>query len=444
MPTGAGGKRAVNRGRVRLVALLDGRVVGSVWQVADGKLRFVYEDDWRSDAEAYPLSLSLPLTAQEHPNDPTLAFLWGLLPDNDRTLHHYARRFNVSQSNPVALLERLGADCAGAVQFAPPDGVEALLEANRSQQMDVEWLDETAVARELREVRERGIPGVSRLGTGQFSLAGAQPKTALLEMDGRWGRPTGRTPTNRILKPPAGDLRDFAENEHLCLSLASALGLGAASSRVQHFEGEVAIVLERFDRVLYDGAWRRIHQEDICQALGVHPLRKYQNEGGPGIENIVALLRDVSEDSQGDVHRLLAMTMLNWILVGTDAHAKNFALLHRPRRATRLAPFYDIASYLPYADAGLHRMKMAMSIGGEYRVRRIGRSQWSELARANGISEGQVLQLLDDILNRLPSALHAVVQAAVGDGLSETVVTDFADRVGARVEACGGLNPPPG
>ena len=38
---------------------------------------------------------------------------------------------------------------------------------------------------------------------GRWSLAGAQAKLALLEVEGRWGRPTGAIPTNRIVKPRA-------------------------------------------------------------------------------------------------------------------------------------------------------------------------------------------------------------------------------------------------
>ena len=105
--------------------------------------------------------------------------------------------------------------------------------------------------------------------TGQFSLAGAQPKTALLFDGQRWGVPGGRTPTTHILKPPIRGLDGHAENEHLCLALARALGLPAAHSEVRRFGDETAIVVERYERTRRPGSIRRLHQEDMCHTNAV-------------------------------------------------------------------------------------------------------------------------------------------------------------------------------
>jgi len=127
-----------------------------------------------------------------------------------------------------------------------------------------------------------------------FSLAGAQPKTALLFGNNRWGVPSGRVPTTHILKPPTGEFDGHAENEHFSLELGRALGLPVVDSRIMRFQDEVAIVVERYDRVRTAAGLRRVHQEDLCQALVITPTRKYQNEGGPGILDIVELLRTYS------------------------------------------------------------------------------------------------------------------------------------------------------
>ncbi|MGA7631477.1 MAG: HipA domain-containing protein [Terriglobales bacterium] len=119
--------------------------------------------------------------------------------------------------------------------------------------------------------------------TGQFSLAGAQPKTALLLEGRRWGVPSGRTPTTHILKPPTGEWDGHAEIEHFCLLLARASGLVVPNSSVRRFRAEIAIVIERYDRIRSSDGWLRVHQEDMCQALGLHPAKKYENEGGPGV-----------------------------------------------------------------------------------------------------------------------------------------------------------------
>lgn len=423
-------------GHPKLIALLDGHVVGEIYQLATGQLRFVYDAAWRANPDAYPLSLSMPLTASEHRHQAINAFLWGLLPDNTRTLELYGRQFGVSSGNPVALLAHLGADCAGAVQFATPENLDEVRGASSARQR-VEWISETEVAAELRSVREQGIPGTENRTFGRFSLAGAQPKIALLERDGRWGRPGGRTPTNRILKPPSREFAGFAENEHFCLDLARELGLGAVRSRVLRFDDEVAVVVDRFDRLENDGKCRRIHQEDICQALAIPPTQKYENEGGPGIAKIISLVRASSQEPASDVDRFVDATLLNWVLVATDAHAKNYALLHGPRGGVRLAPFYDVASYLPYAGRRLHQVKLAMSIGGEYLARRIVRPQWSRLAKQNNLAEDAVLERGRRLLQALPEAAQRVRTRSMGEGLDRSTIENLCALVLQRSEGCG-------
>src|SRR6202043_1593433 len=111
------------------------------------------------------------------------------------------------------------------------------------------WLDEAAVAERLRLLRADPSAGREAKDTGQFSLAGAQPKTPLLFENGRWGVPSGRVPTSHILKPPTGEFDGHAENEHFSLELARALGLAVPNSAIMHFENEIAIVVERYDRI---------------------------------------------------------------------------------------------------------------------------------------------------------------------------------------------------
>jgi len=49
-----------------LIALLDGKKVGHLRKGARGRVIFVYSQAWREAQDAYPLSLSMPLAAQEH------------------------------------------------------------------------------------------------------------------------------------------------------------------------------------------------------------------------------------------------------------------------------------------------------------------------------------------------------------------------------------------
>jgi serine/threonine-protein kinase HipA len=98
-----------------LVALLDGNEVGRVRNDARGRLTFVYDSVWRGKAGAYPLSLSMPLAAEKHGPAAVAAFLWGLLPDNERVLDRWAKKFQVSAEIYKSLE---GRDCSYSAALA--------------------------------------------------------------------------------------------------------------------------------------------------------------------------------------------------------------------------------------------------------------------------------------------------------------------------------------
>jgi serine/threonine-protein kinase HipA len=423
----------------QLAVLLGGQVAGTLTQGSGGTLELDYDDAYRESVNALPVSLSMPLSDRTHRGAVVRAFCQGLLPDNETVLERWARDFRVSAGNPFALLSHVGEDCAGAVQFVPADEIEALLEHRGS----VLLLSDEQIGERLRALRRD--PAAWHLdGTGQFSLAGAQAKTALYFGDGHWGEPSGAVPTTHILKPAIAGFDDHDLNEHLCLTAARIIGLRSANSRVLSFAGERAIVVERYDRVpAARGQVLRIHQEDMCQALGVPPSAKYQSEGGPTPEQIIDLLRsEVSPNAvaEPEVDRFVDAVALNWLLAGTDAHAKNYSILMVPGQ-TRLAPLYDVASSLPYDDMYLPRLRLAMRIGSEYRVDAIGGRHWEAFAERNHLDAGRLNARIDDLARRLPDAVREAASAdavtALRSGLPErlvAVVDEHAKRCRAALE----------
>ena len=353
-----------------LVVVADRRIMGEIRRDRRGRLMFVYDDRWRSSDAAYPLSLSMPLVVGQHEHVRIEPWLWGLLPDNEAILARWGRRFHVSPGNAFALISAVGEDCAGAIQLVRPDRVDDFL---RDDGRPVEWLTEADIAERLRVLRRDQAAWRMVHDTGQFSLAGAQPKTAFLFDGQRWGVPYGSMPTTHILKPPIAGLDGHAENEHLCLALARALGLPAVRSEVRKFENESAIVVERYDRTHRAGSIRRLHQEDMCQVLGLPPTKKYQNEGGPGCAVLSEAIWTHSGVPDEDTRTFARAIMLNWIIGGTDAHAKNFSMLIGSEGRGRLAPLYDMASMLPY-DGSPNKLKMATKIGGNTDSKRFTRA----------------------------------------------------------------------
>lgn len=285
-----------------LFVLLGEHDVGRLTRDNAGSLTFEYEAAWLADESAYPLSISMPLTQTRHSGDVVAAYLWGLLPDNEIILDGWAKRFKVSARDPFAILANVGEDCPGAVRFVTPERRDKVTRENEKKR-DIAWLDEHAIAERLRALHRDGSAWRAAADTGQFSLGGAQP--ALFSDGKRWGVPSGRVPTTHILKPGSPDLEGHAENEHFCLVLAGEAGLPVARSRVMHFEDQVAIVVERYDRLRDGNAVVRVHQEDCCQALGVLPVNKYENVGGPGARAIATLLRERSRSSQEDLDTFL-------------------------------------------------------------------------------------------------------------------------------------------
>jgi serine/threonine-protein kinase HipA len=375
----------------------------------------------------------MPLGAEEHGPAVVQAFLWGLLPDNERVLDRWAKKFQVSARNVFALISHVGEDCAGAVQFVTPDRQEAL----KSGQGDkVEWLDEAAVAKRLQALREDHAAWRLPRDTGQFSLAGAQPKTALLLQKGRWGVPAGRIPTTHILKPPTGHFDGHAENEHICLLLARQLGLPAAETKVIRFEKEIAIVIERYDRQVVGDGIARIHQEDICQARGIMPTKKYQNEGGPSPSDIVELLRTYSTDREADIDTFVDALAFNWLVAGTDAHAKNYSLLLAGGPEVRLAPVYDIASILLYDDVDFQKVKLAMKIGDEYELSQIGLHQWQKFAREMRLDVDKLRSGLIQMAEQLPDLVTNVHAQAQKDGLDNATAGRLTKELIARATDC--------
>lgn len=415
-----------------LIVVLHDAVAGTLRRLPGGRLRFDYDAEYRARATPTPLSVSIPTQVRSHPDRVVTPWLWGLLPDNEAVLSRWAREFHASASSPFSMLATpIGHDCAGAVRFATPDRVDEVI----GRPGAVTWLTDDDVAQRLRELREDATAWLGRGFTGQFSLAGAQAKTALLCEGGRWGVPSGSTATSHILKPAVAGLDDHDLNEHLCLDAARRAGLAVAHTRVARFGDESAIVVDRYDRRPLNGRLLRVHQEDVCQALGVPPSRKSQNEGGPGPRDIAQLFRGampprVAEDT---LWRFVDALAWNWLIAGTDAHAKNYSILLAAGQV-RMAPLYDVASALPY---GTHEKKLrfAMKIGGDYHVFPY-RDAWPRGADDLDLDAERVLERVADLAARAPDAFADAASAPEIESLERSLPGRLVGLVAERVRRC--------
>jgi serine/threonine-protein kinase HipA len=416
-----------------LVAFAEGIVMGTVTQAKGGRLSFLYSDEWLASPASYPLSVSIPLAPGQQGQRKIEPFLWGLLPDNEIVLGQWARKFHVSPKNVFGLIANVGEDCAGAVQFVRPERLDAV---QLESPPEVQWLDEHGIADRLRALRQDQSAWRTPRDTGQFSLAGAQPKTALLLENNRWGVPSGRMPTTHILKPPTGEFEGHDENEHFCLELARSFGLPVANSEIRRFEDQVAIVIERYDRVRTNAGIRRVHQEDVCQALGLPPTQKYQSDGGPGVRQIAELLTTFSTAPAEDTKTFVGAIAFNWLVAGTDAHAKNYALLLGSESRIRMAPLYDLASALPYPGMRPIGLKLAMKIGEEYGLRNISARHWQRLATEAHQNPEEVLANLREAAKAMPDHVTVIQKRTNSQGLAHPIIGRLSENLIARAKKC--------
>jgi len=169
----------------------------------------------------------------------------------------------------------------------------------------------------------------------------------------------------------------------------------------------------------------RVHQEDFCQALSILPVDKYQNQGGPGPNEMIAHLRTHAaspEDSARDVLRLVDAQIFNWLIGGTDAHGKNYSILIGAGGRIRLAPLYDIASILAYAEHDPRKVNLAMKIGDEYRLSRITGSEWLKFAATNKLEQDLVLGRIRSLGKALPDALSDTIRNMRSEKLDHRIL----------------------
>ncbi|WP_419847684.1 HipA domain-containing protein [Candidatus Poriferisocius sp.] len=345
--------------------LLGGRIVATITPDRRGNGSLRYADEHMSQTDAVPLSLSLPLSEAEFNTDRTMRWLGGLLPDNPRVLSRWYANEGVSPPTPLALLStKVGRDCAGAVQIVPEGQEAELLELPGG----LTAISDEEVASEVRQMASDLSYWMPDDEEKYFSLGGYQAKTALHRLsDGRWARPYGSVPTTHILKPSPLTQQASAIVEHVCLELARRLGMSAAESEMATFDETNVCVISRYDRRKSDGVWLRVHQEDMCQALGRQPQDKYEAHGGPGISQIGDAIRANCRDPEREIESFRDAILYCWLIVNRDAHARNYSVILRPSGVS-LAPLYDLGSVLPGANRRIGGYEMAMRFGRDHTV----------------------------------------------------------------------------
>ena len=400
-----------------------GQSVGQLIQ-ADGRLSFSYSPRWLQSPSAQPLSRSLPLRPESFDDKATRPFFAGLLPEGDKR-KLVAMALQVSSQNDYALLNGIGGECAGAVTLLEPGQQPTGLPSEQY----VRWLDDGELIAILDELPRR--PMLAGKDGLRLSLAGAQDKLPVVFVNGHIGLPKQNTPSSHILKPAISAVEGSVYNEGFCMALAMRLKLTVASTSIRRVADRVYLLVERYDRLRQpDGSLQRLHQEDFCQALGVAPEYKYQNEGGPDLTQCFDLIRKATRPSAPQVLRLLDYVIFNALIGNHDAHAKNFSLIYT-RRGTVLAPLYDTLSTAVYANL---TDKMAMKIGSKYKFTEVQKQHWEQFAQAAGLSPVQVKKRILTLASLLPSEAVSLRHELTTQDLNHDILSEIVGIIERRCQ----------
>ena len=423
-----------------LDVLINGRQVGSLEKAASGAISFRYSEEWLAWEHRFAVSLSLPLTPAAYRGAPVIAVFDNLLPDRDAVRRRVAERMGAQGTDFYSLLEAIGRDCVGAMQFLPEGADQA-----QSTDIESEPVSDTEVEGLLADLARAPL-GVDREQKFRISVAGAQEKTALLRIDGKWHRPAGVTPTTHILKPQLGqipsadgmiDMSNSVDNEHYCMTLMKAFGLSVAATEIATVGQRRVLVVERFDR-----HWRnakqilRLPQEDCCQALGYPPTHKYQSDGGPNMKDIFGLLRG-ADDPQADAAAFFKSQILFWLIGATDGHAKNFSIFLKPGGRYSLTPFYDVLSAQPAVDSdqiAQNRFRLAMSAGTNrhYRLNEVTGRHFVQSGKSAGLGTGLMRAAINELMDRArdaPTVAREAMPVDFAEPVHESIAAALATRL---------------
>ena len=411
------------RGAAPLEVVICGRHAGRLSDPGGGGMAFRYSEGYAGP----DLSVAAPAAAgAEFGPEIARPIFEGLLPDNMRARAAMARRAGTTRDDLFGLLEAYGRDCPGAVQVCGESSLGEVL-AGTGAHVPV---SEREIGRRLLEAASASQP--SWHGPREsWSLGGNQGKIALARIGGVWHSCEGAAPSTHILKPGVFGMAQQAMVEFVTMKTAELVGIAVAKVEYAEFDGVPAVCIERYDRVRGAGGIARVHQEDLCQALGCLPKDKYN----PTSRQVIDLLKRVSDG--GSVMRFNDGLFYNYLVGGIDAHAKNYSLLHPAPGVSTLAPLYDIASVLPYEKAytGSRWRKLAMSIGGYTNVGGLTGYDIRKHAEKHGLDAETLIDTMERLASTVPDAMAGAAALCAGTEMADVVGGEMLRTVEANCDA---------
>ena len=374
--------------------------------------------------ETLPISLTLPVRLEPYIQDYAKPYFANLLPEGEaRTA--IETRLGISRGDDFELLKKIGGDCAGSVTLFPEDQTP-FINAKYTA------LSNDELITLIRELPQNPLCA-GRSKSIRLSLAGAQNKTTLYVTDSVYYLPENGAPSSHILKIPITNITgitDTVQNETFVMMLAKEVGLNVPNVELVQIGDIPVFVIERYDRFVDENQkTQRLLQEDFCQILKLEPTVKYQNAGGPSLEDCVIKIREHSSDSLTDTEQLLKWVAFNFLVGNADAHGKNLSMIWNSGEI-RLAPFYDILSTMVYGDN--HTPDFAMSIGREFNTEKLTRDNWKQMAKFLDVNIRLIDKINSNLVDSIGSSLKKILETFESKYGSNVIVGQIVRNIYAR------------
>ena len=401
--------------------------------VADA--RFTYDKDYISQPDSIPVSASLPFQDAPFTPEQTRCYFEGLLPEGF-TRKTVASWIHADDRDYLQILSALGKEFLGALKVT-----------DAAQQEEIPFDYEKLTLDQVRALAQEGATKSAELVTrAHLSLTGASGKVGLYydQQERQWYLPIGSAPSTHIIKQSHIRLNAIVTNEQLSILTAKKLGIEVPDTFIintgNFHDADVLFATARYDRMLgsqpaTEGGHPvplRLHQEDFGQALGIPAADKYEPAGLHYMRDSFALLRRNSSNPIQDQLKLWDLIVFNFLLGNTDAHLKNYSLLHGQNpKSVRLAPAYDLISTTAYKSS---TRDMSFRIGGRLSVDEIGRSAFQDAAREVGLGQRIAMQHFDALADRFEAALQQTAAELTEQGYHQ------AAAIAQEIMSTGGIH----
>lgn len=367
--------------------------------IPQGVLTVLPDKTWQLvlHANAQRLSLSFP---RQQTISGAVVQRWfeNLLPEGSERLVA-ERRLQVRRGDSLTLLQRMGWDLAGAIQVGSTSGVLV-----KPEQPLVDVLSIALQSHQSDPYGQANPPSLADAAE-RFSLAGAQTKVGVVFKSGQWVVPPSDEPSTHLFKPEFSRWRGIAVAEAFGQQLAQKIGLPAAAAQLIFVGQTPGVLVERFDRITEtNGTVRRIHQEDLCQALGLAAEDKFDVAEAPSRVSAFAQLARRQKMS-GLIEDLEDGLIFQYLLGNADAHLKNFSIVLNSN-AVSLAPLYDSVPTTWFATD----RTPALLLGSANDPTTATMADWEDLADELGVSKKSLLKKKGNMAKRMGAAVPKVVQ----------------------------------